>query len=275
MTLKNLQKAPFPVDLALNSIHLGDCVELLRKLPDGCAQLIIADPPYNLGPRFGLDKEWIRDEEWLPWCREWLGECKRILADDGNLMVYGIHHYLCYLQIHLYELGMSYRRQIIWFYENGFTTYKRSLATHYEPLLWFSKTDDYYFDEIREPYKSVERLKSPVTKNGKVWTPHPDGRLAGDVWGFPTLAGRRFRDEKVDHPTQKPLSLTDRIVTHFSEPGSVVVVPFAGSGTECLSAMRNNRQFWGCEIKPEYVELALSRLDSDPAPAAIQGDLFA
>ena len=261
MTLKNLQKAPFPVDLAINSIHLGDCVELLRKLPDGCAQLIIADPPYNLGPRFGLDKEWIRDEEWLPWCREWLGECKRILADDGNLMVYGIHHYLCYLQIHLYELGMSYRRQIIWFYENGFTTYKRSLATHYEPLLWF--------------YKSVERLKSPVTKNGKVWTPHPDGRLAGDVWGFPTLAGRRFRDEKVDHPTQKPLSLTDRIVTHFSEPGSVVVVPFAGSGTECVSAMRNDRQFWGCEIKPEYVELALSRLHSDTAPAAIQGDLFA
>ena len=250
----------FPDDFPLDSVHLGDCVELLGKLPDGCAQLIIADPPYNLGPRFGLDKEWVRDDKWLPWCGEWLAECKRVLADDGNLFVYGIHHYLCYLQVHLYELGMEYRRQIIWFYENGFTNQRRSLATHYEPLLWFSKTKDYYFDEIREPYKSEARLKNKIVKNGKVWTPHPDGRLAGDVWNFPTLAGRRFRDEKVDHPTQKPLSLTDRIVTHFSSPDSVVVVPFTGSGTECVSAARLGRRFWGCEIKPEYVALAESRL---------------
>lgn len=255
----------FPKDFPLDAIHVGDCVELLRKLPDGCAQLIVADPPYNLGPRFGLDKEWVRDDEWLPWCREWLSECKRVLSDDGNLFVYGIHHYLCYLHVHLYEIGMQYRRQIIWFYENGFTTYKRSLATHYEPLLWFSKSDDYYFKELREPYKSTERLKSPVKKNGKVWTPHPDGRVAGDVWRFPTLAGRRFRDEKVDHPTQKPLSITDRIITHFSQEGSVVVVPFAGSGTECVSASRNARHFWGCELNEEYVELAVSRLANLPA----------
>lgn len=183
----------FPQDFPIDAVHLGDCVELLRKLPDSCAQLVIADPPYNLGPRFGLEKEWVRDEKWLPWCREWLAECRRVLTDDGNILVYGIHHYLCYLQVHLYELGMEYRRQIIWFYENGFTTYRRSLATHYEPILWFSKSGDYYFREIREPYKSTERLKSPVTKNGKVWTPHPDGRLAGDVWNFPTLAGARRR----------------------------------------------------------------------------------
>ncbi len=253
-----MNKAPneFPVD----SIQLGDCVELLATLPDKCAQLVIADPPYNLGPRFGLEKEWVRDEEWLPWCRKWLAECKRVLTDDGNLIVYGIHHYLCYLQVHLYEIDMRYRRQIIWFYENGFTNQRRSLATHYEPMLWFSKTDEYYFHEIREPYKSQERLKSKITKNGKVWTPHPDGRLAGDVWNFPTLAGRRFKDEKVDHPTQKPLSLTNRLVSHFSAPGALVVVPFAGSGTECVSAALNQRHFWGSELKPEYIDIAESRL---------------
>lgn len=250
----------FPVDIPLDEIHVGDSIELLRELPDSFAQLIIADPPYNLGPKFGLKKEWLRDDEWLPWCREWLSECQRVLAHDGNLMVYGIHHYLCYLQVELYEIGMSYRRQIIWYYENGFSTYKRSVATHYEPILWFSKSADYYFREIREPYKSQERLKSKITKNGKVWTPHPDGRIAGDVWNFPTLAGRRFRDEKVDHPTQKPLSLTDRIVNHFSEPGAVVIAPFAGSGTECVSAARNGRRYWGCDIKPEYVELARTRV---------------
>ena len=97
--------------------------------------------------------------------------------------------------------------------------------------------------------------------SGKVWTPHPEGRVAGDVWRFPTLAGRRFRDEKVAHPTQKPLALTDRIIQHFSEPGKLVVVPFAGSGTECLSAAQNDRRFWGAELKPEYVELARQRIE--------------
>lgn len=244
----------------VDEIHLGDCVELLRQLPDECAQLVIADPPYNLGPRFGLEKEWIRDSKWLPWCEEWLGECQRVLASDGNLFVYGIHHYLCYLQVHLYKIGMRYRRQIIWFYQNGFSSNRKSLATHYEPILWFSKSDDYFYGEMREPYKSLERLKHPVIKNGKSWTPNPDGRMAGDVWEIPTLAGRRFRQEKVDHPTQKPLVLTDRIIEHFSEEGRLVVVPFAGSGTECVSAKTHRRHFWGSEIKPAFVELARARV---------------
>jgi DNA modification methylase len=247
--------------VGLNQVHEGDCVELMKQLPSGCAQLIIADPPYNIGPSFGVEREWQHDETWLSWCGEWLKESQRVLSDDGNLFVYGIHHYLCYLQVLLYEMGMTYRRQIIWHYENGFSTYKRNLAAHYEPILWFAKRPDSYFREVREPYKSTERLKSKVVKNGKVWTPHPEGRRAGDVWRFPTLAGRRFRDEKVDHPTQKPLALTDRIVSHFSPPGSLLVIPFAGSGTECVSASRLGRSFWASEIKPSYVELSRSRLE--------------
>lgn len=86
--------------------------------------------------------------------------------------------------------------------------------------------------------------------------------MAGDVWTFPTLAGRRFRDEKVDHPTQKPLALTRRIVTHFSEVGSLVVVPFAGSGTECLSAIDSGRNYWAAEINPTYVKLSRDRLSA-------------
>jgi DNA modification methylase len=174
----------------------------------------------------------------------------------------------------MYDLGLKYRRQIIWNYENGFSSPRRSLATHYEPILWFSKSDAYAFRELREPYKSTERLRSPITKNGKVWTPHPGGRIAGDVWRVPTLAGRRFRDEKVEHPTQKPLLLTDRIVRHFSDPGEVVLVPFAGSGTECLSAARSGRRFLGIELNAEYVNLARSRIASQLLAHAQAGTLF-
>lgn len=243
-----------------NQIVVGDCVAELAKLPDNCAQLIIADPPYNLEKDFGVWRESEHRENWLPWCKEWLTECRRVLAPGGSIFVYGIHHYICWIQCYLYELGLDYRRLIIWHYENGFAGYSRTLAAHYEPILWFSNGDGYAYHPIREPYKSVDRLRYKITKKGKVWEPNPEGRLAGDIWSFPTLAGRRFRDEKVQHPTQKPMDLTLRIVGHFSNPGDLVVAPFAGSGTECLAAAMLGRSYWGVELNPGYVQIALDRL---------------
>lgn len=259
------------LEIPVNVVQKGDALKLMKRFPDECATLVIADPPYNLGPAFGTP--YLRNlDEWLPWCKQWLEECQRLLTPDGNIFVYGIHHYLCYLQVHMYDLGLKYRRQIIWNYENGWAGYTKSLAAHYEPLLWFSKTDDYVYEPIREPYKSTERLKHKIIKNGKVWTPNPDGRLAGDVWRFPTLAGRRFRDEKVDHPTQKPLALTERIVKYFSRQDDLVVVPFAGSGTECVSAKMLGRRYWGSDISIEYVKLSRRRLAATEAGSALAED---
>lgn len=246
----------------MGTLVTGDCISEMRKLPDGVAQLIIADPPYNIGPAFGIDKEWNRDSKWLPWCREWLTECRRILAPGGSIFVYGIHHYQGFIQVLMYELGYTYRRQIIWNYENGWSRSTKAPATHYEPILWFSNGNQYTYHVIREPYKSTERLRNKITKNGKVWTPHPDGRMAGDVWRIPTLAGKRFSAERTSHPTQKPMELTNRIVRHFSNEGDLVLVPFAGSGTELVSAKQNGRDYWGCEIKSEFVEIANNRLNS-------------
>lgn len=244
-----------------NHIVLGDCIEGMRQLPDGSVNLIIADPPYNLSKDFGQWKEKQQKDKWLPWSKEWLTEANRVLAPGGSIFVYGIHHHLCWIQCFMFDLGLSYRRQIIWYYENGFAGYnQRSLAAHYEPLLWFSKGDNYVYHPIREPYKSTERLKHKITKNGKVWQPNPEGRLAGDVWAFPTLAGRRFEHEKVDHPTQKPLSISERIVKHFSNKHDLVLVPFAGSGTECLAAAMHERQYMGFELNPEYVKIAEDRI---------------
>lgn len=245
----------------MNTIYQGDCIEGMRKLPDECCQLIIADPPYNLNKDFGEWKESERKSEWLPWSKKWIDECQRILAPGGSIFIYGIHHHLCWIQCYLYEIGLNYRRQIIWFYENGFSGYTKSLAAHYEPLLWFSKGNDFTYHPIREPYKSAERLKHKIIKKGKVWTPHPDGRLAGDIWQFPTLAGRRFRDEKVDHPTQKPLSISSRIVEHFSNVNDLVVVPFAGSGSECVAASNLKRRYIGYELNVEYIRIAQLRLN--------------
>jgi site-specific DNA-methyltransferase (adenine-specific) len=246
----------------LNKIYLQDCVSFMQEMDNESVDLIIADPPYNLKKDFGNKSDtWDNVQDWLSWSKQWIDESVRILKPTGNIFIWGIHHYLCFVQCHMYERNMKYRRQIIWYYENGFSGYK-TLNAFYEPLLWFSKTENFTFHEIREPYKSQERIKNKITKNGKVWTPNPEGRLAGDVWHFPTLAGKRFENEKVDHPTQKPLALCDRIVKHFSNPQDLIFVPFAGSGSECVSAINNHRNFLATEINPKYIEIATERVKS-------------
>jgi len=244
-----------------DTIVLGDCIEGMQGLQSGSFNLIIADPPYNLNKDFGPWKETERKAEWRDWTRSWLTESKRLLSEQGNIFVYGIHHHLCWVQCIMYELGFEYRRQIIWNYENGFAGYgKRSLNATYEPLLWFSRSDKYIYTPIREPYKSQERLRHKIIKNGKVWEPNPEGRMAGDIWPFPTLAGRRFQDEKVDHPTQKPLSISRRLVKHFSNLGDTVLVPFVGSGSECVAAVLEGRHYHGFELNSDYIAIAEARL---------------
>jgi len=245
-----------------NTIFTGDTLELLKALPDECADLIVADPPYSIDKdkEFGEGAYFESRTEWFDWCKLWLREAKRILKPAGNVFIYAIHHNACFLQSYMYELKLEYRRQIIWHYENGFSRHRNAPACHYEPIIWFAKSPDSTFHVIREPYKSKERLRHTITKNGKVWTPHPEGRQAGDVWRFPTLAGRRFAAERTKHPTQKPLALSRRLIDHFSNEGDLVVVPFVGSGSECVAAIEAGRRFVGSEINPDYVKIAEERL---------------
>ena len=246
-----------------NQIYQGDCIKLFPQIDDESIDLIIIDPPYNLGKDFGNRSDvWDSIQEWFEWSKLWLNESKRVLKSSGSIFVYGIHHYLCYLQCYLYEIGMCYGRQFIWHYENGWSKYTRAPAANYEPILWFSKSNEYFYEEMREPYKSQERLKYKVIKNGKVWIPNPKGRISGDVWHIPTLAGRRFSDEKVNHPTQKPLALCDRIIKHFSPSDGFILIPFVGSGSECVSAKLNDRDYIGFELNSNYIKIAKKRLSN-------------
>jgi DNA modification methylase len=263
----------------MNEIKSQDVVEFLRSLPEESVDLVIADPPYGIEKSFGVDEPWTNIEEWAVWCESWLKEMPRILLRTGNLILYGIHNYLCFNQVSLYKLGMRYRRQFIWHYENGFCGNRRLPRATYEPVLWFSREENYFFDEIREPYKSSERLRYKITKNGKTWNPNPNGRIAGDVWAIPTLAGRHFQKERVAHPTQKPLAISERFVRHFCPERGVVAVPFVGSGSECVAAFKHSRQFIGTEINSYFRKLAEQRLEAEgwtaQCPTKSSGEKFA
>ena len=180
----------------------------------------------------------------------------------------------------MYEAGLSYRRLNIWHYENGFSRSKKEPATHYEPFLWFSKSAKnwcYNVDEVSVPYKSTERLKSPVKYkdskgNEKIWIPSEKGSMRGDVWDFPTLAGKAFKEERTEHPTQKPESLITELIKAFcpmkeGKFNGSILDPFHGSGTLGVCCEKLNKQghhiIWtGIEVEKRWCDVAINRLNS-------------
>lgn len=242
--------------------------------------LILTDPPYNLNKDFGNDSDKLSLEQFLKVSRERICTCKELLKDNGSIIWFGIHHYIGFIQSIMYESGLHYRRMNIWYYENGFSRTTNSPLTQYEPFLWFSKSSKkwtYNTDDVRIPYKSTERLKNPVyyrDKNGekKKWEPNPLGAMRGDVWSFPTLAGKAFKEEKTDHPTQKPESLITELIKAFCPKNKegkyegVILDPFHGSGTlgvccEKLNLQGHKIKWIGIEIEPHWCDVAKKRLE--------------
>ena len=242
--------------------------------------LILTDPPYNVGKDFGNNTDSLPLNKFLAEMKNRIFKLKQLLTDEGSIIWFGIHDYICYIQVFMYEAGLSYRRLNIWHYENGFSRSKKEPATHYEPFLWFSNDSQkwcYNADDVRVPYKSTERLKSPVKYkdskgNEKIWKPSEKGALRGDVWDFPTLAGKAFKNERTEHPTQKPESLITELIKAFCPKkdgifNGKILDPFHGSGTLGVCCEKLNKEghqisWTGIELEKKWCEVAINRLNS-------------
>lgn len=264
-----------------NGVINGDSDILLKQmLDDGIkVDLVLTDPPYNLNKDFGNDSDKLPLKEFLHISRKRIALCRDLLKPEGSIIWFGIHHYISFIQTIMYEEDLNYRRMNIWYYENGFSRLKTSPLTQYEPFLWFSKSPKkwtYNVDDVRMPYKSQERLKNPVYyKNSKgdrvKWEPNPLGAMRGDIWSFPTLAGKIYQDEKTEHPTQKPESLITEIIKAFCPKNKdgfydgVILDPFHGSGTlgvccEKLNKQGHNIRWIGIELEEKWCNVAKERL---------------
>lgn len=243
--------------------------------------LILTDPPYNLNKDFGNDSDKLSLPEFLRVTRKRIELCRDLLTDHGSLVWFGIHHYIGFIQNIMYETGLNYRRLNIWYYENGFSRSKNAPLTQYEPFLWFSKSPriwTYNVDDVRIPYKSEKRLKTPVYYKGsdgqrKLWKPNPMGAMRGDVWSYPTLAGKAFAKEKTSHPTQKPEALITDLIKAFcpkNEKGlyeGKILDPFHGSGTlgvccEKLNKQGHHIEWLGIELEEKWCKIAKQRLSN-------------
>lgn len=266
-----------------NRIYTADSDQMLPALLQMGERfdLILTDPPYNLNKDFYNDSDSLPLEEFLVRTKRRLELCRDLLTPEGSLVWFGIHHYIGYLQVMLYEAGMYYRRMGIWHYTNGFSRSKRAPATQYEPFLWFSRSKTrwtYNADDIRVPYQSTERLKTPVYYRGKdgerkVWRPDPRGALRGDIWNYPTLAGKRYAKERTAHPAQKPEALITDMIRAFcpknaeGQYAGTILDPFHGSGTLGVCCEKLNREghqirWIGIELEEQWNQIAQQRLDS-------------
>jgi len=241
-----------PLENTYHAVLTADCLELLRRLPDDSVQLIVCDPPYNI-----LMADWDNHADYLSWARLWLLEARRVLSPTGNFVIFGglqyqgeagsgdllsiIHEVR---QTELFNLV----NLIIWNYPNGMGAH-RFFANRHEEVVWFSKTDKYFFDldAVREPFD--EETKRMYMKDKRLRPESVEkGRNPTNVWRIGRLNGNSL--ERVGHPTQKPIAIIERFVKALSYEGSVVLDFFAGSAVTTRVAIENNRHSISADKEP-------------------------
>jgi site-specific DNA-methyltransferase (adenine-specific) len=234
--------------------HVGDCLDVLAKIPSNSIQLIVCDPPYNI-----LLADWDDHANYIAWASQWLTEVERVLAPTGSIAIFGGLQYqgeagsgdLLSIISHMREHSkMLLANLIIWNYPNGMSA-QRFFANRHEEIAWFAKTKKYFFDldAVREPYD--EETKAAYLKDKRL---NPEsvekGRNPTNVWRIGRLNGNSL--ERVGHPTQKPAAVIERLVRALSYPGSTVLDFFAGSGVTARVAIQEGRNSICSDADPAF-----------------------
>jgi site-specific DNA-methyltransferase (adenine-specific) len=262
-------------ELPLNQILHGNCIEVLKSLPEKSVDLVFADPPYNLQLQQELwrpnrtlvdavDDEWDKFADFAEYdtfTRAWLSECRRILKDTGTLWVIGSYHNIFRVGVVLMDLGYWVLNDVVWHKTNPMPNFRGTRFTNAtETLIWAKKSAEqkkYTFH-----YHALKHLN--------------DDKQMTNVWEIPLCTGaERIRiDGKKAHSTQKPEALLYRVITSSSSPGEVVLDPFFGSGTTGAVAKKLRRHFIGIEAEAAYVQIARQRIAAIPEPREDEGLLL-
>lgn len=251
-----------------NQIIHGDCIEEMNQLPENCARLVIADPPYyRVLLAEDWDNSWQDENEYLAWTVEWMNAAMRVLMPGGLLYCFGQLGKREHVMLHLMSQAATqfeFHDLIIWDRVVGYNDRRDSFTPAYEMILVLRKSGDVYFDKcaVREPYNKTTialYAKDKRYKNPEARMKHlQQGKYATNLWRIPSLKGAS--KEKVGHPSQKPKDLIERIIKSSSQRGELVIDPFLGSGTTAVIAEKLQRRWIGIEKSEEYVELAKLRL---------------
>ncbi len=255
--------------LKLNSVYHEDVLVGLSKIPDESCQIIIIDPPYFRAVKEEWDNQWKDMNEYLEWSDKWISECIRVLKPKGTMYIYGFSETLA----HIFVRIPINKKWLVWHYTNKSVPSLNFWQRSHESIIcmWKDERPDFNRDKVRVPYTETF-LKNSAGKirtgtegrfgGGKatIYKAHKNGALPRDVITVPALAGGAGFVEKVEHPTQKPLKLCDTLIKAAKNGDNIVLVPFVGSGSECVSAIDNDCKFIGFELNSDYLELARERI---------------
>jgi len=250
----------------INKIIQGDCLRVMREIPDDSVDVAFADPPFNLKKRYNSYYDKHEVEEYLSWCEEWLTEMVRITKPTGSVFVHNIPKWLIHFGSYLNKIAI-FRHWIAWD-AMGSPLGETLLPNHYG-ILYYVKSEYFKFYDIRMLHKRCRNCHYILQDyGGKKSQMHRYGPLVSDVWtDIHRIRHKKRRDE---HPCQLPIHLLERILLMSSDEGDVIFDPFIGTGTTAIAAKRLGRRFIGVDIDPKYVEIANKKLE-EVEPTMING----
>jgi len=232
-------------------IHTGDCRDLMRAMPEGCADLCIADPPYG-----------DTSLEWDSIVDGWLAEAARVLKPNGSIWVFGSLRFLAPLFAEMGALGFKYSQDIVWEKQNGTGFHADRFRRVHEHAVLFYRgawSDCYHQTQYtNDVTKKTVRRKTRPTHTGNIDVGHYVSEDGGPRMMRSVLQIRNEHGRAI-HPTQKPVELVRAMIRYSCPPGGHIISPFIGSGTDAVAAYLEGRKLTGMELKSNYAEAARDR----------------
>ena len=239
--------------LELNNIYQGDCLELMKQIPDNSVDLIVTSPPYNLGLDYGTYKDNLNLIEYFSWCNNWIRELFRVLKDNSRFAL--IHYLSCGKSEKRFAplMNLNYIAEQTGFKHHGVAIWYDITLTKLTAWgSWLSSSAPY----INSPFEGIDFLyKGNWKREGQndELTKEEFMMACSGIWKISPEKNRT-------HPAPYPKKLSDLIIKLLSKKDDIVLDPFIGSGTTAISCLETNRNFIGMELEPKYVEIAKARL---------------
>ena len=241
----------------LNTVVNGDCIEMMNRLPEKSAQMVFADPPFNLSKKYRSYVDRLPFDEYMEWTEEWIVAALRILRDDGTLLVYNIPRLLSHTTPILNERA-EFRHWIAW--NSGGKPLGKTLQPAHYGILFYTLTRKNKFYDVRAPHKTCRLCRAYLTDyGGKEHLRHPFGYQISDVWD--DIHRVRHRSKRIEnHPCQLPVHLIERAILMTTDPGDLVVDPFCGGGSGAVAAKQMGRNYIGAEIDSYYQNVSQAKM---------------
>ncbi len=269
--------------LVLDSLFPSDCVKGMRRLPDSSVDLAFADPPFNIGYDYDIYDDRRDAAAYLDWTRNWGREIVRLLKPGGTFWLAIGDEFAAEMKVLFHtELGLSLRSWVIWYYTFGVHCTKKFARSHAHLLYFVKDPEQFTFNDLALRVPSARQLvyadaranpKGRLPDDTWILRPQdlPEGFAADcDTWYFSRVCGT-FKERAGWHGCQMPERLLGRIIEGCSNPGDIVLDPFAGSGTTLAVAKKLGRRYLGFELSPEYCAQVERRLRTTSVGQTLEG----